>query len=247
MRLRDLREMPVTDIEAIDYLSPDHHGSHSFKDDRDWALVSRKSMQDRIVRYWRNSKYKYRLYFFRLPVSPSRAFVQTEFNAGVIKTPRDYAAVRKDFFNKGMDMDWPDPVPGEIVVVQNQHDEALDRLTPWIVGHRIAHALHMDFDFENSLMSILEDWNVIYQEQEEGNYTSSFHVSDTSMFTMRSVTKGKLSDPEELYHEILTQFIVTGSVKTKTGHGKSGIAEAIQMLFEDYFDNNVVGKVVLSY
>ena len=100
----------------------------------------------------------------------------------------------------GIDID-PSPDAITVVFLSNANAEDTINMTPWIVAHRLGHAL---LDNTNGLP--IPSW--------EDSATASVPLALWRTLTMRSARQGKVQEGEE-QAEMIAQFIITGGVKLR--------------------------------
>src|SRR6056297_2606114 len=150
MRLNQLKEAPVSDLTVSDLPGDPEKIATSFND-RDWAQVSKTSLQTRLIKSWGRSKHDFNLNFVRVMGADEEELDWTLLSGRPKKIPTN----KNEFFN----------VVGKIVQNDNleshirhkgdsinvlflHHLENAHPMSPWIIAHRISHGF-VQSDFQN--------------------------------------------------------------------------------------------------
>ncbi len=222
MRLLDLIEMPVRSMSAQDTSGGE---GGSFMDKRDWALVSRPAAVKRVTNALRNIPINVDLYFYNLPIESEHAGYMDHSYIDDIKGYRDNNPNTAEsiaglgrFLTDHFEITLPQPSASGVNILFFYHDGGLaERLTPWMVAHRIAHGV------EYRLNGVIHQaaFDHIYANDEDADTDVPFMDLNDMMnaliaiSTMRSARTGKL-DSSEVSNELFSQFLVTGKVTFNT-------------------------------
>lgn len=250
MRLRDLFEAPIADLAFIDRSGEDvtfwngdtAKREHSFGDD-DRKIMTHPSWKAKVVKVFRNTPHPINVYAVNAKwltiVDPafqdyhdaSKPFSKTVMTKPVLKA-EDFRAFGGSYTEeaflatfKFLPPDWQSSI--NFVMVEN---EGIDRipLTPWMIGHRMIHALASDYTRGPNNQSYYRHIGYAVHEVRDALEAISNEISpwpfDSSdeqrldlyskLATFGSARHGKLSaDPTragEFIIELFTQYLIRG-------------------------------------
>ncbi len=190
--------------------------------DPDKRAISDPANVQKISMAFRNVKAPFSIYFWQIPDPDYDPYLQRgEVDQKWLKT-----RVGKDVAAK---VQRPDVI--NILMTNNLSDEnPIGMRSPWMVGHRITHALTGTTDilsdkfdrFIQRTMQIGYDitWPSVWKDGYNfytllhGDYISAFGLGlGHHLGTMKSARTGTLNNNHEWYYETFTQYLMTGKVR----------------------------------
>lgn len=235
MKIHQLFEAPIADISHYgDWSSDNHgpsmeagnnemgaHGNDSFISKIDRRMAQDPKNLEILTRYFRSRKEDFYIYFINDAEVGLNFFSNLDY--GEIK-PSD---PEWDWFDKYADGDFREKVVErindnsiQIILTHNDGGAVRHNLTPWMMVHRMAHALYQMVagQYEYSVVNTL--CRGMY-ETEEGEELPDWFIDgelDTeilkSMATFKSARDNNILNDSilEIFCEMFTQYIVKGEV-----------------------------------
>lgn len=220
MRLKQLLEAPIGDFGTIgDFSDP----NASIPDASDRRAVTVAPMVKRITTAWEKTPFLFNLFFANVPGAEKwveHGYVQ----ASVVRDefPEMASRILAGRADKAI----------TVVFTNNIGDEGIS-FTPWIMAHRISHAMVVPnnaFDLRQGLQNpkfndaneLVIQLSAKFKSECEimlGISMQGFPVAYYArpfyehIGTMRSARSKKLSRPYEFSHEVFAQYLLTGSVQ----------------------------------
>jgi len=214
MRLNQLKEAPVSDLTVSDLPGDPEKIATSFND-RDWAQVSKTSLQTRLIKSWGRSKHDFNLNFVRVMGADEEELDWTLLSGRPKKIPTN----KNEFFN----------VVGKIVQNDNleshirhkgdsinvlflHHLENAHPMSPWIIAHRISHGF-VQSDFQNYYEPMEKIFLSTFKVIRNGN-TQEYYDFLGRLLPMRSARENFLSSQseQEIYNELFAMYIIKGRI-----------------------------------
>lgn len=231
MRLRDLIEAPLADYKPIgDFTKPGSFTTTKY----DPKLATNPVNIGKAKQFFGNSEFDFRLY----PVNKRGLRKYTE--RGQI-TREELTNILPETAELDLDND-----SINVFYVSNV-GEAKVPFTPWIMAHRIGHAIQASRDnyiwteYEKHVISQLN--HLLNQREREANLETLKLIN--AMGTMRSARTNKIKRPYEFLYEMFAQYINSGKV---TLNAVPGILdqEYADMLADDfgYYIDSVLGNAL---
>ena len=222
MRLLDLIEAPIGDFATIgDFSVPS-----SIPDASDRRAVTAPPMVKRIMTAWEKTPFTFNMFFANVP--GAEKYVETGYvDSRTVKAEFPEMASR---ILAGKTMAAPKPIT--VVFTNNIGDEGIS-FTPWIMAHRISHALILPNNksdtrqgVQNTAFSAANEaviaLSVRFKSECELLLKTSMRGIPVGMYarpfyehigTMKSARAGKLTRPYEFSHEVFAQYLLTGGVR----------------------------------
>lgn len=219
MKIIDLFEAPIEDISTVG----DFGRSSSFRDPKDRAILSNPAYIQKVVDNWSKVKQPFNIYF----VNNAEANRHTE--VGI---------VNREWLEKNMPKTYPElNIRDDAVnlIFTNNKGSARIQMTPWIMAHRLGHALyrkpfygsgpipvslfHDATDMmERLAINLLDEAYGIklprpltYSERRaESTILKHFYHA---IGTMRAAREKNLRNHFEFYFECFAQYLITGEIK----------------------------------
>lgn len=215
MRLRDLSEAPISGFTTVgDFEQPGSIGDRS-----DRRVLKNDVMVRRIKKAWERTPVDFNLVFINLPAEKANTY-------------RQHVEVGR-VFPPYLEKNFPEVIPHindkavNIVFTNNRGDERVS-FTPWIIAHRVGHALsrpHNSMDsrqgyqvpeIQEVRQMVLNFAGQLHRSftWNQVDYTNDFlptifhHIG-----TMKSAREQKLIRPGEFLHELFAQYLLRGSVR----------------------------------
>ena len=223
--ITNINEAPIGDYETIGNFDK----NSSIRDPRDRSIISNPKSIERVKSKFDNTSYNFNLYFVNMPKATRHKEVGEVDEEWVIE-------------NLGQDvMDKVGKGPSGInIIFTNNSGAERVPMTPWIMAHRIGHALVREkgmnqfgnhsnpmayafSDFIRHTSYVLEN---VYGLENRGLPENVRQLSSASrpiqllyknywqaICTFRSARQGNLRDWFEVNNEMIAQYITTGSVR----------------------------------
>ena len=230
MHLRDLLEAPLADFGTFG--DTDTEGSLRATDLR---MVNNPKWQLRVQNAFKNTPYKFNIYLYngpqgRVNIIPQSKWATEKIDVRDLKNLRRYAGVQSlDFVAATIGKMPPDAHDSITVLLVENEGDARMPLTPWILAHRVAHAIfdagQEDYrtipevahrvsnvframsDFINS-----DKLSLLLRDHDMATGLDRVNAIARSLTTFRSGRMGKLANIGELVVESFTQYLVQGRV-----------------------------------
>jgi hypothetical protein len=228
-----VNEAPVVDIGTMG----DFTKKGGFRREADKRLITNPGRLEKIQKAWEKTPYDFKLYFAQFP--GGGRYVETG-----IPTLEDKADIEHRLGQKL-------PPEGDdciTVVFTNNSGDKWRAMTPWIIAHRVGHAIWAARRKDREIDLAMKEYERVvkgYLEQlAEAHNLGDHHfaprtgVQDAyqSQFTrnqgqdkkhramahafgaMKSARDGNLRNSHEFLHELLAQYLITGTVKLADEH-----------------------------
>lgn len=224
-----INEAPVTDIAALGDFSKPGGFTHA----ADKALVSTPDRLELIKKAWGKSASDFHLYF-------------ANFRGG--KKFREYGVLSDEHLaelEKILGKKFP--LHGDFITIifTNNSGDKWQAMTPWIIAHRVAHALRASaiddrgiksafLEFENAVGGYLDQLAELhnvnlthFKSKDEDKYSSfgnglardNMHRAMAHAYgSMRSARTHKLRSNFEFNYETIAQYLITGRVNLDKDH-----------------------------
>lgn len=221
----NLSEAPIGDYETIG----DFNKNSSIRDPRDRAIITNPKSIERVKQKFNNTSYNFNLYFVNMPKATHHKEVGEVEEQWVIdnlgKDILDKVNTKNNAIN--------------IIFTNNSGDQRVP-MTPWIIAHRIGHALvrreglNQFNNRENPMSSAFSDLiqhtayvlengyglhnrglpvNVMQLSNASRPIQLLFKGFWTEIGMFRSARTNSIRDWFEINNELIAQYITTGSVK----------------------------------
>lgn len=201
-------EAPLTDYEPRGF-EPGKTGGFRRASDR--ALVTNPVVMGKLEKFFSRTPYEFRL--FPIQVRGGAAHLET----GEVSPQQLTDIVGEENAQRVLSGHTGDTIT---VVYTNNTGANPVPMTPWIMSHRIGHAVRMknpawktlELSFFAVIQEILTDYygvNIDNLATQNMLYQTLF----TQIGTMRSARRGLLPRPYEFLYEMLTQYINSGQVQ----------------------------------
>lgn len=218
MKIIDLLEAPIEDISTVG----DFGRSSSFRDPKDRAILSNPAYIQKVVDNWSKVKQPFNIYF----VNNAEANRHTE-----------VGLVNHEWLEKNMPKTYPElNIRDDAVnlIFTNNKGSARIQMTPWIMAHRLGHALNrrpfygsgpLPASFFHDAKSIMEQRAIYLLDEAYGiklpltpSYRESSELTILKHFyhaigTMRAAREKNLRNHYEFYYECFAQYLITGEIK----------------------------------
>lgn len=218
MKIIDLFETPIEDISTVG----DFGRSSSFRDPKDRAILSNPVYIQKVVDNWSKVKQPFNIYF----VNNAEANRHTE--VGI---------VNHEWLEKNMPKTYPElKIRDDAVnlIFTNNKGSARIQMTPWIMAHRLGHALNHNLFYRSAPLpasffhdaeDIIERRAIYLLDEAYGirlSRTPSYRESSESTIlkhfyhaigTMRAAREKNLRNHYEFYYECFAQYLITGEIK----------------------------------
>jgi len=117
---------------------------------------------------------------------------------------KDYEKIYEFFRKRNQEFK---PNDNEITVIYTRNDFQLNPMTAWIMAHRFAHMISSYIEeVIEEIYFILNMGHIAYHSK------TDFETLPYKFATMRSARENKIINLRELYHEFMTQYLMTGKV-----------------------------------
>lgn len=218
-----LQEAPLGDYETVGNFDK----NSSFRHETDRKLVTSPKMQDKLRQKFENTHYTYNMYFVNSPAANRHTEV------GLV----DMDWVREELGDDVADRVEPhyqEDYAVNVIFTNNKGSERI-AMTPWIIAHRIAHAMarydnkwnggNMQRQFYNYTLAeeqLIEQFSDImkygYGRTIPRNPRGIMNNRDAQLMmkhffhnvcTFRSARSGKIRDWFEVLHELFAQHVTT--------------------------------------
>lgn len=232
MRYRELTEAPIVDYEVVDQSTT---ARNSF-DSPDMKLINSEKAKARMFRAFTRTPHNFHIIFVPNQQvnhdNPNITDVIFDYNAGIYDS-HEFSGVEVKG-EKGM-----------IKVMMMGNISPIDKIpmTPWTLAHKIGHSFQ---DGVGSLGDRIDDQidqiDTLLGTQ-QGRFQPQQSPEIMMNLTMRSAQSGKLSNPFEVFPEVIAQYLITGRV-TITDHEELSreLTREIYKLFQ-LIDGKVIVEV----
>lgn len=218
MKLHQLTEAPIQDFGTLGNFD-DPEGSLQHPSDR--RAVTTGPMIRRIKKAWEKTPFDFNLYFVNIPGMEK----YKEYGRASIKTVEREFPELVDRIQAGID--------NNAINVVYTNNEGSDRVsfTPWIIAHRLSHAMVLPnntvdprqgyqnkafykgseklFHFDGKVKNyVLQYHSGIRLTENDFNRLVYEHIG-----TMKSARDQKLNRPREFYHELFAQYLLMGDIE----------------------------------
>lgn len=214
MKILDIiTEAPLTDYQP---LGDFERGRGGFRHAVDKRLVTNPVSVGKVHKFFQNSPYDIRI--FPVQVRGGGRWLET----GEVTPEKLVEIVGKDNAQRILAGQGPDNIT--IVFTNNTGSERIP-LTPWMMAHRMDHALRkrsgykLDQAWQNASRHfwrhfdlILNDYYQLKDLKPEYKLIVTKAMID-AIGTMRSTRRSMITNPQEFIHEIFAQYINTGEIK----------------------------------
>ena len=215
-KVEKVDEAPITDYQTIgNFEKP---GPFSQVDRK---LVTHPTAQQKAIKFFENTPYDFRLFFSNKPgMTKHREFGEV--------TPQQV----QEFFPKEADTILANHGDAITVIYNGNYGDAKVMLTPWVMAHRIGHALNRDMNRGTVWEAAEKHFFLAVNRQLESVYNrtsqSRFGVTPAGMKfdlekeysalfnaigTQRSSREGQIKRPYEFMYEMFAQYLGTGQIK----------------------------------
>jgi len=117
---------------------------------------------------------------------------------------KDYEKIYEFFRKRNQEFK---PNDNEITIIYTRNDFQLNPMTAWIMAHRFAHMISSYIEeVIEEIYFILNMGHIAYHSK------TDFETLPYKFATMRSARENKIINLRELYHEFMTQYLMTGKV-----------------------------------
>jgi len=189
-----LNEMPAKIQSIGDFSNSDN--MYHYGDDK---IITRGAVK--AEKLWEKSRGNFKLIFINDPSN------EIQHIAPIGGDEIKYHEISKitEFFRKRNQEFKPND--NEITVIYTRNDFQLNPMTAWIMAHRFAHMI------SSYIEEVIEE---IYFLSKMGHIAdhskTDFESLPYKFATMRSARENKIINLRELYHEFMTQYLMTGKV-----------------------------------
>lgn len=243
MKIKELLEAPLTDYEPLG----DFSKSGPFRHEVDRKLVTHPKNQLKAQKFFSNSPYDFRLFFSNI--------------SGTAKTYKETGAVHPDVI-RGVFKEQADKIINNhedaitVVFLGNYGDQRV-MITPWIMAHRLGHAIQATRgktyseitkwrEAEHSFFGNVNHILATVYGKRSGRYTnpdnslnwelrSEYNALFNAIGTQRSSRTGQINRPYEFLYELFAQYIKDGKITLNTlprslGYGKKAWGRPTQYM-----------------
>lgn len=244
MKLKTLLEVPVKDFKRVG----DFDKAHGFRDPRDRKMIQSDKYKDIVYKKFKNLEHDVNFFFVNTPKA-NRYTEEGAVDHNWVKTNLgdDIAGALSDSYDE-------DAIH---VIFTNNKGDARVPMTPWIIAHRIGHALARpqsgfqrgrQFTGYDQLVDMVDEMTYyildeVYgftkkpkthsfgdrgQRQNQLMFRSFWHA----IGTFKSARDRNLRDYFEVYNELIAQYMITGKIKLNElpksfKHGRHGQVSVI--------------------
>ena len=206
-----LQEMPISKFQLMGQWGPNAKRAYGYNQ-QDTGILQNPRAVEKIHRSWSNSQNDFDLYFLR----SYKASKQVE-----------VGEVTPEWVKTNLEVDiQPREDAITIIFTQNVGAEKMP-MTAWTIAHRLGHAVRRNEQFDNYLTKeIAKDFRELLKQiygiersrdyGYYGGYTpdeKQLRALAHAVGTMRSARQGNLRNFNEFTHELVAQWIITGSIK----------------------------------
>ena len=161
----------------------------------DFKILTNAKAQHRLIDKYKNCDNEFKFHFYKGTKNGWDTSLQGFKNPEWVKT------------HFGLDIQ-PDDDKISVLVTNNTGSPKYP-LTPWIIAHRMSHAIWRDIGFDTYQHSMFQMTNLLGQN---ALYSKWFGCT---IGTTRSCRQRTLAITIELYHELFAQCLLTGRVRLK--------------------------------
>ena len=205
-----LNEVPLSDTQFIGKWG-DKDPKYGYKKS-DIGILTQPNIKEKLKKSWSNSKYDFDLYF----VKSFKAMQHVELGER-----------SKEWVKENLDLDLT-PKEDHITIIFTQNKATPHMpMTPWIIAHRISHAVRQNRIFEEYITRELKkDFSLLLKdiygiEDNSRNhdyplrnkYNKDMKALAQEIGSFRSARKKEIRNFYEFAHEMIAQWIITGKVE----------------------------------
>lgn len=189
----------------------------------DLKILTNAKAQHRLIDKYKNCDNEFKFHFYKGTKSGWNTSLQGFKNPEWVKT------------HFGIDIQ-PDDDKISVLVTNNIGSPKYP-LTPWIIAHRMSHAMFRNFSYNIHQHSISQMYYLL------GSFTVSEKWFGCAIGTTRSCRQRTLARTGELYHELFAQCLLTGRVRLK--HIENRVFHRMRGRNAEYkyFSDDVVDKI----
>jgi len=223
--IEKINEMPISSI--FYHGNPEDNFQRWSKRDTNLLTHPKYHKMNRVVKLWSNAKHKFELHFTNLK---NKLWGYEDINLDVIKK------------QLGIDIQTK---PDTISIVYQSNSSVVEPMTPWIMAHKIGHALiYNNIEYKQFADDIRNDFAEILKNVYDFDFKNKslirgddFDSSNVIMAlfnkvaTMRSANKEKIFPEIEFVFEITAQYVLNNKI---TFNPLPSTLSAIQYGFSDF-------------
>jgi hypothetical protein len=204
--LENINEAPISDFNLIG----DFEKNSSFRHAQDRKILTSPKAVEKIKKKWAKTDDDFNMMFVNSPEANRHTEV---------------GEVSKDWLLKNMPKAYPQMELSDdkinIIFTNNKGDERAP-MTAWIIAHRFGHALQRsqitDYkeamkNIDNTFYQVLQEYGIKKQYGYHVGYSKLMRSFCTAIGTMKAARDKNLRNDFEFKHELLSQYIITGTIK----------------------------------
>ena len=188
----------------------------------DFKILTNAKAQHRLIDKYKNCGVDFKFHFCKSPKSSNHYFEG-------FKSPE---WIKTHF---GLDIQ-PDDDKISVIIVGNAGTPKYP-LTPWIIAHRMSHAMFRNIGYQTHQHSMNQMTNLLGQDT---LYSKWFGCA---IGTTRSCRQRTLAITREIYHELFAQCLLTGRIRLK--HIENRVLHRMRGRNKEYkyFSNDAVNNI----